>query len=70
MSFNLVLDEPAQGDMQEEHVGLNFIVEAGLYEEFGTFTVTSVKYGEQTFLQIDAAKQPPSDGCSSCSSCG
>lgn len=71
MAFNLVLDEPAADDKVEEHDGLKFVVENELYDRFGPFILTSIKQGEQTFLQLRAEKQPANGGgCDSCSSCG
>ncbi|HWP97359.1 MAG TPA: hypothetical protein VN426_10980 [Syntrophomonadaceae bacterium] len=71
MSFNLVLDEPVEGDKVEEHEGLQFVVESGLYDSLGPFTLTSIRRGKQLFFQIDAAKQSgESAGCDSCTSCG
>lgn len=71
MSFNLVLDGPAEGDRVEEHDGLNFVVESGLFEQFGPFILSSFKSGSQVFLQLKGEKQASfSGGCDSCSSCG
>ncbi|NLO20994.1 MAG: hypothetical protein GX119_03205 [Syntrophomonadaceae bacterium] len=71
MSFNLVLDGPAEGDRVEEHDGIKFVVENSLFEQFGPFILSSFKSGSQVFLQLKAEKQAPvSGGCDSCSSCG
>ncbi len=73
MSFNLVLDEPVEGDVVEEHGGLQFTVEPKLYNDFGPFTLSSTKQGSQVYLQLIPAKQPAQGGgggCDSCSSCG
>lgn len=71
MSFNLVLDEPAESDKVEEHEGLNFVIENKIYDDFGPFTLSSTKQGSQVYLQLKAAQQPePGGGCDSCSSCG
>ncbi len=71
MSFNLVLDGPGEGDRVEEHDGLKFVVENGLYDQFGPFILSSFKSGSQVFLQLRAEKQAPmGGGCDSCSSCG
>jgi Fe-S cluster biogenesis protein NfuA len=70
MSFNLVLDGPAEGDRVEEHDGIRFAVENILFDRFGPFVLTSFKSGSQVFLQLKGEKQVPfSGGCDSCSSC-
>ena len=71
MSFNLVLDEPAAGDKVEEHEGLKFTIEPNVYDKFGPFALSTVKHGQQTFLQLKGAKtSDDGGGCSTCSSCG
>lgn len=71
MSFNLVLDEPTETDQTETHEDLNFIVENKLFDEFGPFSLSSIKYGPQVYLQLTASKQAEQvGGCDSCSSCG
>lgn len=71
MAFNLVLDEPVQGDKIEEHDGLKFVVENTVYDNYGPFILTSVRQGPQVYLQLKGEKQSEtSGGCDSCPSCG
>jgi hypothetical protein len=71
MSFNLVLDEPVEGDKVEEHDGLQFAVENNVFDSFGPFTLSTIRQDGQIYFQIAAAKQPEGGGgCDSCSSCG
>lgn len=71
MSFNLVLDEPVEGDKVEVHEDLKFVVDSGIYNNFGPFNLSSIERGKQVFFQLNAAKQSQeSGGCDSCSSCG
>lgn len=71
MSFNLVLDEPVEGDKTEEHEGLLFIVDNKIYDNHGPFTLESKRQDSQVYLQIISAQQSEqSGGCESCSSCG
>ncbi len=70
MTFNLVLDGPAEGDQVEEHDGIRFAVENDIFNQFGPFVLTSIRSGPQVFLQLKGEKQPAfSGGCDSCSSC-
>ncbi len=70
MTFNLVLDGPAEGDRVEEHDGIKFAVESELIDRFGPFVLASSRSGAQVFLRLTAEKQPVvSGGCDSCSSC-
>lgn len=56
--------------MVEEHDGLQFTVQKEINENYGPFTLSSVKQGSQVYLQIVAAKQAgQGGGCDSCSSC-
>jgi len=72
VSFNLVLDEPAENDQSEEHDGLTFIVKQDLIDTYGSFSLEATKRGEQTYLKLVPERDPDAggDGCSSCSSCG
>ena len=72
MSYNLVLDEPVNSDLVEEHSGLNFVIEKTLYESSQGFKVDSVKRDGMTYYKI-VPKTENADGgggCASCSSCG
>lgn len=69
MAFNLVLDEPVEGDKVEEHQGIKFSVESDIYDKFGPFHLTSMRHGGQVFLQLRGEKQNDGGGCGSCSSC-
>jgi len=69
MAFNLVLDEPAEGDKVEEHQGIKFTVDNDIYDKYGPFLLTSIRHGEQVFLQLRGEKQLDGGGCDSCSSC-
>jgi len=75
MSFNLVLDEPAERDTVEEHEGLQFIVSNRMYEQYKGFTIALKQRGNQAMLEVipDSDSQNPNNGgssCGSCSSCG
>lgn len=69
MAFNLVLDEPAEGDKVEEHQGIKFAVESNIYDNYGPFVLTSVKHDGQVYLQLKGEKQTDGGGCDSCTSC-
>ena len=71
MSYNLVLDEPVDSDLVEEHSGLNFVIEKSLFESAQGFKVNSVKREGMIFYKIAPNAEPEdSGGCASCSSCG
>jgi len=71
MSYNLVLDEPVDSDLVEEHDGLHFIIEKSLYENSQGFTINSVKRDGMTYYKIlPNTESKEGGGCSSCSSCG
>ncbi|MDD4775026.1 MAG: hypothetical protein PHG75_00835 [Syntrophomonas sp.] len=70
MSFGLVLDEPADSDLVQEHDGIKFVVKPDLYESFQGFTIDSVKQNGFTYYSIIPGKQDTAGGCSTCSSCG
>jgi len=71
MSYNLVLDEPVNSDLVEEHSGLNFVIEKSLYESSKGFTIDSVKKNGLTYYKIlPNAENTDGGGCASCSSCG
>lgn len=71
MSYNLVLDEPANSDLVEEHSGLQFIMDKALYESSQGFKIDSVKQNGMTYYKVLPEVEPTNGGgCSSCSSCG
>jgi len=72
LSFNLVLDEPVQGDKVEVHDGLQFAVENKLLEKYGPFVLDSFKRDQQVYLHLRASQKSADDGggCSTCTSCG
>lgn len=70
MTFNLVLDEPAEGDVIEEHHGIKFTVAKNVHDNFGPFTLSSAKHGSQVYLQLLPAKEMTGGGCDTCPSCG
>ncbi|MEA1960297.1 MAG: hypothetical protein U9N81_03220 [Bacillota bacterium] len=65
MSFNLVLDEPADHDKVEDHEGLTFFAKDDLLEMCKGFTVALSSYG----LEIKPDVESADSGCGSCSSC-
>ncbi len=69
MSFNLVLDEPRERDLVEEHDGLSFVVQKSLNESYQGFTIKSVKRNGFTYYSIAPGKEDAA-GCGGCSSCG
>lgn len=71
MSFNLVLDEPRERDLVEEHDGLNFVVQKSLNDSFQGFTINSVKKNGFTYYSITPGKEDyAAGGCEGCSNCG
>lgn len=71
MSYNLVLDEPVNNDLVEEHNGLHFVIEKSLYESSQGFLIDSVKRDGLTYYKIQPnAEATEGGGCASCSSCG
>jgi len=70
MSFGLVLDEPADSDLVEEHDEIKFVVKQSLHEMFQGFTIDSVKQNGFTYYSIVPGKQDTTGGCSTRSSCG
>ena len=71
MSFNLVLDEPVDRDLVEEHDGIHFVINDSLYEMYQGFTIDSVKSNGLTYYKIRPGREmDDSGGCASCTSCG
>ena len=70
MSFNLVLDEPAERDLVEEHDGINFVVQKSLHDMYQGFAINSVKRNGFTYYSIMPGKQDSAAGCGGCTSCG
>ena len=71
MSYNLVLDEPVNSDLVEEHGGLYFVIEKSLYAISQGFSIDSVKRDGLTYYKvIPNAETSDGAGCASCSSCG
>lgn len=70
MSFGLVLDEPEENDLVEEHHGINFIVNDSLYETYRGFSINSEDRNGLTYYRIKPENAIlDGGGCSSCSSC-
>ena len=63
MSYNLVLDEPAENDKVEEHDGLHFVVEDNLFEMSKGFTISSFQQKGQNYFKILPEKEAFFPGC-------
>lgn len=64
-SFGLGLDAVNEGDVTEEHFGINFILEESVYDSIGEIKVEWVGNG----YAVQPVNVQPS-ACGSCSSCG
>ena len=66
--FNILIDEPQEGDIVQKVNDINFIMKTEIIDDFGIMTILSSEENEGRGLTLRPLIESE-DGCDSCSGC-
>ncbi|MBC2581655.1 HesB-like protein [Clostridium sp. DJ247] len=67
--FNITIDEARQGDLTQKVEDITFIVNKGIFAEYGDFVLLCGEENGLGTFSIEPVIAPESSGCSGCAGC-